>query len=109
MKKKIITAILAISCVGFSVGTAFSATFCPTVKVVKAGTNITGANFVRIQNVGTLKCGGLAVNATADLTFEGDTNLAVLLTALSLGKNVGVNTVGTAVTGDVLASVIVTQ
>lgn len=110
MKKKIITAILAMSCVGFFVGSASAATFCPTVSVVKAGTTITpGANFVRIKNVGVAICGALAVGATADLTFDGDQNLAVLLTALSLGKNVGVNTVGTAVTGDVLASVIVTQ
>jgi hypothetical protein len=109
MKKKIITAILAVSCVGFFVGTASAATFCPTVSVLKTGTTISGSLFVRIKNVGGAACGGLAVNTTSDLTFDGDQNLAVLLTALSLGKNVGVNTLGTAVTGDVLASVIVTQ
>ncbi len=109
MKKKMITALLAVSCLVSFGSMASAATFCPTVKVVKAGTTTLEPNFVRIQNVGAAACGGLAVNATADLTFTEDQDLAVLLTALSLGKNVGVNTAGNATSGDVLTSVIVTQ
>lgn len=93
MKKKFITAILALSSVGFSVGTVYATTpfYFPLTNVIRTGTTPTGAKFVRLQNATSGPIGGLAVGATADLVFDDDAGLAVILTAMSLGKQVGAN------------------
>jgi len=114
MKKKIITAILAMSCVGFSVGSAFSATalYCPAFSVEKTGTTTSGRLFTRVKNVGPL-CNGLKTGATIDLFFDGDQELAILLTAFSLPANVGINALSvsstTMATNDALASVMLSK
>jgi hypothetical protein len=114
MKKKMVTALVAVSFLVSFAGMASAATYCSAVKVVKVGSKVGGTeNFLRIQNLSGATCGGTANNATADLSFTEDKDLATLLTALSLGKNVGINTVGSLPAGDatpdVLTSVIVTQ
>jgi hypothetical protein len=106
MKKKIITAILAISCscVGLTVGTAF-ADPCGVAKVVSVGIE-NEKIFVFLKNISGAACGtGFANGATQQYylnSVQTDQTYATLLTAISLQKNLWVNLGGTSASGSLL-------
>lgn len=95
MKKKFITAILAVSCLGLSVGSASAAITCNGVSVAGIGTTanaaVTSGLVVQLKNVSGVTCGGTwAPNAILQLALNSnaqtDATYATLLTALSLQK-----------------------
>ena len=100
MKKKIIAAIIAVSCVGFSVGSAFAVTNCSSVSVQMVGTSPTAVSglFVRVKNETTAACGALLPQSS--MTYFLDTKMAdqtyaTVLTALSLQKKMWIQVGGT--------------
>lgn len=107
MKKKFITAILAISCLGFSVGTVFGATDCSSVSITGVGTTpyTESGLFVKVKNETTAACGDLAVGATLQYfldTANTDPTYATLLTALSLQKKMFIQVSGTGAANSLL-------
>ena len=94
MKKKFITAMLAISCVGLSVGSAFAATVtCPNVSITGIGTTgnpaVVSGLVVQLKNESGAVCGTWANGAVRQLALDTnntDQTYATLLTALSLQK-----------------------
>jgi hypothetical protein len=109
MKKKIITAVLAISCVGLSVGSAFAAPVsCNGVSITGIGTTsnsaIASGLVVQLRNDSPAACGSLAKGAVRQYalsTTNTDQTYATLLTALSLQKKLFVQ-----VGGDVANSLL---
>jgi len=102
MKKKIITAILAISCVGLSVSSAFSASYidCKSVSIVSVGSGVPTASslYVNLKNESGAACGDLANGATLQYvlnTTNTDRTYATLLTAVSMQKKLWVRLAGT--------------
>lgn len=107
MKKKIMTAILAISCVGLSVGSAFSATSCNGVSITAVGTTpyTDSGLFVKVKNESGVACGALANGAIQQYfldTKNTDPTYATLLTALSLQKKLFIQVAGTGTANDIL-------
>jgi hypothetical protein len=107
MKKKFITAILAISCVGLSFGSAFAAQSCNSVTITAVGTTPYTASglFVKVKNVSGVACGSLANGAITQYfldTNNTDPTYATLLTALSLQKTMFIQTSGTGANNSLL-------
>lgn len=100
MKKKIIAAILAISCVGLSVGSAFATQTCGSVSVQMAGTSPSSPSglFVKVKNETTAACGALLPGASLIYFLDvnhTDQTYATILTALSLQKKLWIQVGGT--------------
>lgn len=113
MKKKIMAAILAISCVGLSVGSAFANTNCASVSIQMAGTSPSSPSglFVKVKNETGAACGALANGASAIYylsTNSTDQTYATVLTALSLQKKMWIQVGGTGTANSLLyvASII---
>lgn len=107
MKKKFITAILAISCVGLSFGSAFAAQSCNGVSIVGVGTTPYTASglFVKVKNVSGAQCGALANGAVLQYFVDNnntDPTYATLLTAVSLQKNLFIQVSGTGANNSLL-------
>jgi TM2 domain-containing membrane protein YozV len=108
MKKKLITAILAVSCVGLSFGSAFAEQTCNGVSITAVGTTIYTESglFVKVKNVSGVDCGTTLTNGATVQYFLDTTNTdptyATLLTALSLQKNLFIQVSGTGATNSLL-------
>jgi hypothetical protein len=107
MKKKFITAFLAISCFGLFVGSAFAAQDCGTVSITAIGTTPYTASglFVKVKNESGVACGSLANGAILQYfldTNNTDPTYATLLTALSLQKKMFIQTSGTGAANSLL-------
>jgi hypothetical protein len=107
MKKKFITAILAISCVGLSVGSVFAAQTCNGVSIAAIGTTpyTDSGLFVKVKNESGVACGALANGAVLQYfldTNNTDPTYATLLTALSLQKKLFIQVAGTGTNNDLL-------
>lgn len=105
--KKIMTAVLALSCVGVFAGTALSATNCNGVSITAVGTTPYTASglFVKVKNESGAACGALANGAVQQYfldTNNTDPTYATLLTALSLQKKLFIQTAGTGTLNDIL-------
>jgi hypothetical protein len=104
MKKKFITAILAVSCVGLSVGSAFAALVtCSNVSITGIGTTtnpaIVSGLTVTVKNETGVACGTLLNGLTRRYALNDvntDQTYATLLTALSLQKKLTITTGETA-------------
>jgi len=99
MKKKIMTAILAVLCVGF-VGTAFASQSCNGVTIFSVGANtpINGNISVNLVNTSGAACGAWAKDVKLQFVLSEtntDQTYATLLTAFSLTKKLWVNVGGT--------------
>jgi hypothetical protein len=112
MKKKFVTAILAISCLGVSVGSVFGQS-CNGVSVVEVGTSTASASnlIVALKNESGVDCGGGFLNGATQIYALTQTNTdqmyAGLLTAMSLQKKMFVNTLGAGGYLDVLIDISV--
>ncbi len=107
MKKKIITAILAISCIGLSVGSVFANTDCPVVSVQMVGTSPSAASglFCKVKNESGAACGDMANGASRIYflnTSMTDQTYATLLTAFSLQKKMWIQVGGTGTNNSLL-------
>lgn len=108
MKKLVsIIATVAMFVMVAGVSASFAATACSNVHV--AGVATTGATpsgiAVRLKNTNTTACGSLPAGTALKYylsTTNTDQTLAILLTAVSLGKLVWVSIAGTATEGSLL-------
>jgi hypothetical protein len=92
MKKKFLTALLAVSCVGLSVGSVFAAELaCSPVSIYGVGIN-NGSIIVTLTNAKGVACGDWANGANRQFNInpavEPDQTYAAVLTAFSMGKNI---------------------
>ncbi len=106
MKKKFISAILAMSFIGLSAGSVF-AMDCATVSITGIGTTpyTDSGLFVKVKNESGVACGALANGATMQYfldTNNTDPTYATLLTALSLQKKMYIQTSGTGTVNSLL-------
>lgn len=112
MKKKFVTAILAVSCLGMSVGSVFGQS-CNGVSVAEIGTSTAAASnlIVMVKNESGADCGPLANGGTKIYALSDDAHTdqmyAALLTALSLQKKMFINTLGAGGYLDVMIDVSV--
>lgn len=107
MKKKLIAAILAISCVGMFAGSVFAATSCNSVSITAVGTTpyTDSGLFVKVKNESGVACGDLANGAILQYfldTNNTDPTYATLLTALSLQKKMFIQVSGTGANNSLL-------
>lgn len=112
MKKKIITAIFAVSCVALSVGSVFAGQSCNGVTIVSLGSSTASASGLVAQvknesgvSCGTLVNGGIRVFSVGTETTDRD--YATLLTGFSLQKKFYINTLVDGANLDVLTAVVV--
>ncbi len=107
MKKKFITAMLAISCVGLSFGSAFANVSCYPVSITVVGTTPYTASglYVKVKNESGAACGALVNGGQMSYylsTTNTDPTYATLLTALSLQKKLNIQVAGTGTAGSLV-------
>ena len=95
MKKGVMLAVVGMLAMVMSAGTSFGAVSCDNMKIVSTGTTPYTASglFVKVMPVATNACGtaGVAKQFFLDTTNT-DATYATILTALSLGKTLFIQT-----------------
>jgi hypothetical protein len=109
MKKKFLTAILAVSCVGMSFGSALAAdVVCSTVSIYRIGMN-NGSIILTAKNETGALCGDWAAGTTRQFVVnpavEPDSTYATILTAFSLQKKLSIKTADPGSQGSFLITV----